>query len=826
MLRRACLLLFAGTVVGLASGSVAARGPQQPSRALASPSPASATEQRALLNKYCVTCHNARLKTAGLSLDTLDVTNVGGSPATWEKVVRKMRGGIMPPQGMPRPDAAAYDAFLTRLETQLDGVAAAHPNPGRKDVLHRLNRSEYRNVVRDLLAVDLDVTALLPPDDASYGFDNIAGVLKVSQSLLERYLAASRKITRTAVGNPPSAPGSETFRIPDELPQGDRIDGLPFGTRGGALIRYDFPQDAQYEITIGFGCSKLETVGCDAIGGFADTHELEVTVDGERVKLFTLEPKRRTTAPGGGGASADVRLRVRVPVKGGPHDVGVAFLKLPSVEEADGLRVRFEKPLYQAPWIGPDMAIYQPVVDKVTIAGPFDASGGVVETPSRRAVFACHPTAPADEARCARTILSRLARRAYRRPVADTDVDGLLAFYKDGRGKRGFEGGIEMALRALLVSPEFLFRVETDPVKAAPGSNYRASDLELASRLSFFLWSSIPDEALLDVAAQGRLRTPAVLEQQTRRMLADSRSRTLTGNFATQWLQLARLGTLRPSPQLYPDFDEGLRQAFVQETELLFDSILRENRSVVELLTANFTYVNQRLARHYGMPNIGGSDFRRVALSEDSPHRGLLGQGSVLTLTSHAIRTSPVFRGKWILINVLGTPPPDPPANVPPLKEKKGEEGKALTMRERMAEHRANPVCATCHSVIDPLGFALENFDPIGRWRTVDETFKAVDASGSLPDGTKFQDIAGFRAGLLRHPERFVRTATEKLLTYGLGRGLEYYDMPTIRHIVADAAPGGYRLTDIVLGIVKSDPFQMRRAASPAVGAVATAARN
>ena len=825
MFGRVCLVLVVGTLAGLTAGPVRAVGPQTPAAGRAegaSPAPA---EQRAFLNQYCVTCHSQRLKTAGLSLETLDVGNVGGSAVVWEKVVRKMRGGLMPPVGRPRPEPSHYEGFVTWLETQLDTAAAARPHPGRKDTFHRLNRAEYHNAVRELLTVDPDVAELLPPDDASYGFDNIAGVLKVSQSLLERYLVAARKISRMAVGSPVAAPVSEMFRVPDELPQTDRVQGLPFGTRGGTLIRYSFPQDAQYDVTVEFGCSKVETVGCDAIGGFPDAHQLELTVDGERVKLFTLEPRRRTTSAGGAGTSEGVKMRIRIPVKGGPREVGLAFLKLPSVEEADGIRARFDKPMYLAPWISSDMSIYQPVIEKVTIGGPFEPTGGFSDTPSRRAIFSCRPAAAAEETACARTILTKLARRAYRRPVTAADVDGLLAFYRDGRKEGSFDAGVEMALRAMLVSPQFLFRVETDPAPVAPGSNYRVSDLELASRLSFFLWSSIPDDELLTVAAQGKLRNPAVLERQTRRMLADPRSGTLTSNFAVQWLQLGRLGTLQPSYQLYPDFDEGLRRAFVQETQLLFDSVLRENRSVMELLTANYTFVNERLARHYGIPNVRGSDFRRLALSEDSPHRGLLGQGSVLTLTSHAVRTSPVFRGKWILINVLGTPPPDPPANVPPLPEKKGDEAKVLTMRERMAEHRANPVCSTCHSVIDPLGFAFENFDPVGRWRTLDETSNPVDSSGRLPDGTTFQDFAGFRAGLLRHPERFVTTATEKLLTYAVGRGLQYYDMPTVRRIVRETAPSDYKLASIVLGVIKSDPFQMRRSASPAAEGV-SAARN
>ena len=827
MRRRVLAGIVVATMIVLASGSARARGPQVPAGAtVAVPADASAsstTPQRVLLDRYCVTCHNSKTKAGDLALDAADVTKVGVAPDVWEKVVRKLRAGMMPPVGRPRPDQATYDGFAAWVETELDRAAAEHPNPGRTEPFHRLNRTEYRNAIRDLLALDADVGELLPADNASYGFDNMAGVLKVNQSLMERYLAAARKISRTAVGSVAPAPLATTFRVSDEYPQYDRIEGLPFGTRGGTLLKHHFPQDAEYEFLIVFACTRIAVVNsCDGISGFPDPHKVEVTIDGERVKLFTFEPKSRRSMYATETAE-NARPRFRIAVKAGVHDVGVAFIKLPSAEEADGLRTRFEKPFLEVPWISPNMAIYQPALDTVTISGPFDAQGAG-NTASRRAIFSCRPTKAAKETRCAKTILSTLARKAYRRPVTDADVQPLLRFYDDGRADGGFDGGIEVALQRLLVSPEFLFRVETEPRSAVAGSSYRISDLELASRLSFFLWSSIPDETLIDLAARGRLKDRAVLDQQVRRMLADPRSSALTSNFAVQWLQLRKLGESTPAYDVFPDFDESLREAFRRETELFFDSVLREDRSLTQLLTANYTFVNERLARHYGIPNVLGSDFRRVTLVEDSPRRGLLGQGSILTQTSHAIRTSPVFRGKWILQTLIGVPPPEPPANVPPLEEKKATGAKALSMRERMAEHRANPVCAGCHSMIEPLGFALENFDPIGRWRTMDDTYTPIDPSGMLPDGTRFDDLRGFRAALTRHPERLAIGVTTRMLTYAVGRGAEYYDMPTVRRIVRDAAPREYTLPSIIAGIVHSDAFQMRASLSSGV-AIATTQR-
>jgi mono/diheme cytochrome c family protein len=783
-MRRAAPVLIAvwGCVV-FAAVRPAAVGPPQ-AAAAAAPS------QRVLLDRYCVSCHNQRLKTAGLTLDTMDIGVMGAHAETWEKVVRKLRGGLMPPPGRPRPDQPAQDALVGWLETELDATAAAHPNPGRTETFHRLNRAEYHNVVRDILALDLDVASLLPGDSASYGFDNMAGALKLSESLMERYLSAARKISRAAIGFAPSVPAAETYHVSPALRQDERVDGLPFGTRGGTLITHLFPQDADYIFR--FDLSNT-TAGAD----------LDVTIDGERIKLFTVKPGAR--AVDADGNEELEKIEVQVPVTAGPHQVGATFIKSPTVL-AESNRRPFLNPTVSRPG--------QAMLRGLTIVGPIDGRG-ISETPSRRRIFVCRPGQNPSEAACAKTILSTLARRAYRRPVDDEDLKILLTAYTQARADGDFESGIERGLQQLLISPEFLFRVEADPAAAPKSSpNYRIGDLELASRLSFFLWSSVPDDELLDTAAKGKLRNPAVLEQQVKRMLADARSEALTANFAGQWLQLRNLAAVTPSEVLFPDFDDTLRQSFRRETELFFDSIVREDHSLLDLLNADYTFLNDRLARHYGIPGVQGSHFRRVTLA-DPKRRGLLGQGSVLTVTSQPVRTSPVFRGKWILENILGTPPPPPPPNVPPLPEKTGVyAGRSPSMRERMSQHRENPVCASCHSMIDPLGFGLEHFDPIGRWRDVDETFRPIDASGTLPDGTAFAGVAEMRAALLKRPERFVTAFTEKLLTYALGRGVEYYDMPAVRRIVRDAAANDYRMSTIVIGIAKSLPFQMRRAAT------------
>ena len=776
---------------------------------------------QALLDRYCVTCHNERLRTADLALDAADLADVSVHAEVWEEVLRKLHGRVMPPIGRPRPGEAEYEQLTSFLEGELDGAWNAAPNPGRTQTFHRLNRAEYGNAVRDLLALEIEVDDFLPADDASYGFDNIAGVLRMSQALMERYLAAARTISRMAVGSPPPAVDSTVYRIEEDMQQQHRVEELPFGTRGGLLMEHFFPQTAEYEIRVDVGNDR----------GLRAAHLMEVTVEGEPVRLFEVGRPPAETEPSAQRTTNTVTImyatdgvyRVRTPIDGGPRSIGVTFHKQPTplVEQ---VREVFENPtISNNAGVGGRM----PTVTTVTIAGPYDPAGAG-DTPSRRRIFVCRPAAAAEEAPCAREILSGLARRAYRGQVADGDVDVLLDFYNDSRAAGGsFDDGIELALRRLLVSPEFLYRIEADRTADAgpdqvPGA-YARSDLELASRLSFFLWSSIPDDELLDVAERGRLGEPAELERQVRRMLADPRSAALTENFAGQWLQLRNLETVvRPGDPYSRTFDESLRQGLLRETLLFIDGIMREDRSLLEILTADYTFLNERVARHYGFADVQGSHFRRYELPEQSPRRGLLGHGSVLTLTSHAIRTSPVNRGKWILDNILGTPPPDPPANVPALDDRKTQ-AKVATLRERMSAHRANPACASCHNIIDPTGFALENFDAVGRWRVVDESFNTIDASGVLPDGTPFEGVTDMIAALVRRPERFVTTVTEKLLTYALGRGVEHYDMPAVRRIVSEAAEDDFRFQSIVVNIVNSYPFRYRRA--PDVGVQAVAAR-
>jgi len=779
--------------------------------------PTSASQYSTILNRYCVTCHNEKLKTAGLMLDKIDVQNVPQSAPVWEKVVRKLRTGAMPPAGAPRPDQSAYDSLATYLETELDRAAAASPNPGRPAV-HRLNRAEYANAIRDLLSLDIDTAdlrSLLPGDDSGYGFDNIGDVLSVSPALLERYVSAARKITRVAIGDPAMRPDFTTYDVSRFLNQEDRMgEELPFGSRGGIAIRHFFPADGEYTVRI-----KLQR---DAAGfgiiGLGQQQELEVRLDGSRIRLFTIgaeikgkSGRDRADRNGQPEQEADDGLVVRLPVKAGSRVLGVTFLYGDKSSKHEG-------------FLEPRLAGTRnddPAVGTVIVSGPYDTKGAG-ETPSRRAIFVCHPieseqrpkgsgSLADNEEACARKILSTLAHRAYRRPVNGADIDALLSLYKTGRSKGDFESGIAMALRRILAGPEFLFRIEQDPANLAPGATYRVSDLELASRLSFFLWSSIPDGQLLELAEHGKLQDPAVLEQQVKRMLADTRSEALVSNFAGQWLYLRNMRSVSPDPDSAPEFDENLREAFQRETELFFGSIVREDRSVLDLLNANYTFVNERLAKHYGIPNVYGSHFRRVTLADEN-RRGLLGQGSLLTVTSYASRTSPTLRGKWLLANILGTPPPPPPPNVPSLKDR-SDDGKILSVRQQMEQHRANPACAVCHKMMDPLGFALENFDSVGKWRSTSGAANTpIDASGVLPDGTKFNGPAELRKVLLSRPDQFVTTVTEKLLTYALGRGVEYYDTPTVRKVMRDAAPD-YRWSSLVLGIVKSTPFEMRRSA-------------
>ncbi len=801
-------------VAWLAAGYLETTGQPQ----LPNPAPSHASQYRSVLDSYCVTCHNGNLRTADLLLDQASVEKIGEGAELWEKVLRKLRTRAMPPAGMPRPDEATYDSFAAYLEEELDRAAAARLDPGRQ-LIHRLNRAEYANAIRDLLAVDFDAQSYLPPDHSSDGFDNLAAVLTVSPVLMERYMSAARKIGRLAIGDASARVSSEEYHISKDVAQDSRLsEDLPFGSRGGIAIRHHFPLDGEYVLKI-----RLQRDRTNFIRGLlGEPHQLDVFVDGVRLESFPVggerhgatgllhtrtgniymgEPEQNDYELSG----AEEGLQVRFEAQAGTRLVGVAFLK--KTLESEGLLEVGGRPME------PDIDEYKggdPNIDSVTITGPYQATG-VGDTPSRRKIFECRPTNSQDEESCAEKILSTLARRAYRRPVTDADVQPLLGLYRAGRNEGGFEAGIELALQRILAGPEFLFRMERDPENVPPDTAYPVSDLELASRLSFFLWSSIPDDPLLDLAEAGRLKDPAVLEEQVRRMLADYRSSALVDNFAGQWLYLRNLRSWKPSLREFPDFDGELRQALQQETELFFKSMLREDRSVLDLLSADYTFLNERLARHYGIPDVYGSSFRRVTLS-DGNRNGLLGQGSILTVTSRVNRTSPVLRGKWVLENLLGTPPLPPPADIPPLNEKRGEIG-GLTMRQRMQEHQSNPVCASCHAGMDPIGFALENFDAVGKWRS-SEGNAPIDASGTFPDGTRFEGPAGLRKVLLSRPQQFVQTATEKLFTYALGREVEYYDAGALREILREAAPGGYRWSSLILGIIKSTPFQMRRSPS------------
>ena len=768
---------------------------------LAAQTPASPATQRPLLDKYCVTCHNDKLKTGGLTLQNADLAKIPENAELWEKVIKKVRVEAMPPMGMPKPDAAARTAFVASLENTIDQAAAQHPSPGRA-TLHRLNRSEYANAIHDLLSLDIDATSLLPPDDESYGFDNIADVLKTSPSLLERYMSASWNISRLAVGDPAIGASSAIYRARADLSQNEHIEGLPLGTRGGIKVRHNFPLDGDYLIKV-----RLWRVTADIIRGLEDQHQLEISVDGARVRLAAFGgPEDQHLSETNSGQSCidiDGRLSVRVPVKAGPHEVTATFLTgIESEAQDDNILKPFIRSNY-------DVLDFrgEPVVDRLTIEGPAKATGPG-DTPSRRRVFTCHPTNSADELPCAKKIISALTRRAYRRPVTDNDLETLIGFYQLGRNNNGnFEMGIEAAIQRILASPEFLFRFEPDPVGIADNTPYKLGDLQLASRLAFFLWSTIPDDQLLAVATEGKLKDPTVLDQQVKRMLADPRAQALVTNFADQWLYLRNLKNIQPDFQNFPDFDDNLRQAMRRETELFVGSIIKEDRSALDLLNADYTFVNERLARHYGIPNIYGTDFRRVQIA-DPARRGLLGQASILTVTSMPNRASPVNRGKWILTNLLGTPPTPPPPGVPALKENEAGD-KKLSVRERMEAHRADPTCAGCHKVMDPLGFSLENFDAVGQWRNTDDGSK-IDPAGTLFNGAKVAGPVELRSALTANPEIFTGVLTERLMTYALGRGVEYSDMPAIRAILKDAAHNDYRFSSIVLGIVKSTPFDTK----------------
>ena len=799
-----------------------AAGPraQAPPQVVAASTSDDASRYAAVVKQYCAGCHNGRATTSatasGVVFDTIDLQNVARDAVLWEKVVRKLRAGAMPPTGVPHPDSATQVGLLTWLEGRLD-QAAATPSPGRP-ILHRLNRTEYRNAVRDLLALDIgDVSSLLPPDDSAYGFDTIADFLGVSQVLLERYLSAAGRISALAVGDVAVVPGSDTYTARQDLSQDKHLDGMPFGTVGGIQAKHVFPVDGDYVLQ-----ATLYRTNVDQTRGLEHQHQLEMAVDGERVFLQTIGGTPPGN-PGGNDESAtgrgrllsrsdaiDAALQVRVHVQAGPRVVTAAFLQRSRVEDSRKVQpYRSSFDTYDSTGV--------PHIETLVVKGPFTVDGSG-NTPSRARVFTCHPTANAREEACARQILTSFVRRAYRQPASASDVNRVMEFYRAGRKGGTFESGIQLALQRVLASPKFVLRVERDPDGVPEGTAYRISDIELATRLSFFLWSSIPDDELLTLASQEKLRNPMVLEQQVRRMLGDPRARGLVDNFAAQWLQLRNLQRVTPDNDLFPEFDDNLRQSFRREVEMLFATIMREDSSVLDLLTADYTFVDERLARHYGIPNVYGSQFRRVPVTDEA-RKGLLGKGAMLLVTSNADRTSPVVRGKWILDNLLGMPPPSPPANVPAL-EPVADDGRPRSIREQMVAHRGSPVCASCHKLMDPIGLALENFDAVGRWRTNDVA-GPIDATGDLLDGTHVNGVVELRQALLKRPDVFIGTMTEKLMTYAINRGVDASDMPTVRRIVRDVSKQDYRFSSLVLGIVKSPAFQMRTKARASVATVA-----
>ena len=794
---------------------------------------ASPQSVRNLLNRYCVGCHNERRVTAGgraasvldaqiretgLALDVVDAERPSADAEVWERVIKRLRAGSMPPAGRLRPSDEEARSVASWLETRIDQAAAANPNPGRNASMHRLNRTEYGNAIRDLLALEVDVAALLPGDETSdTGFDNNAEVLSISTAQLERYLSAARKISRLATGVT-TAPDFARFENSVLLTQADRQnEDLPLGSRGGLSATHHFPADGNYIFRIG-----LTSNWQDYVRGMGRRNLLDLRIDGGLVRRFTVggeapgTPAPTTWSPAEAGdpeweryvRESAAHLEVRVPVDAGPHVVGVSFVR--NLWEPEGPL----QPVMKGAVLSNDEKYHgNAEVQALTIEGPYE--GAVPEdTPSRRRIFVCQPATAAEEEACAERILSRLARRAYRRPPTDGDVETLLGFFRDGRAKAegSFDTGIQLALERLLVDPDFLLRVHEDPPGAAPGQAYALGDLELASRLSFFLWSSIPDEELLEVAERGALTEPAALRGQVRRMLADPRSEALVSNFAAQWLHLRNLDDVKAEPAVYPEFDQDLVEAFRQETALFIGSTLDEDRSVLDLLGADYTYLNERLARHYGIPGVYGSRFRRVTLPDLAQRGGLLGHGSLLSLTSYPHRTSPVLRGRWLLEAIFGAPPPGPPPDVPALPER-AENDAPASMRERLEVHRRNPACASCHRLIDPPGFMLEHYDAIGRWRTVTETGLPVDAAGTMPNGVTAVGLAGLRGLLLDAPEQFASTLTERLLAYALGREPRHYDRPTVRGIVRDAAADGHSWSSVILGIVESPAFLMRRAA-------------
>jgi Protein of unknown function (DUF1592)/Protein of unknown function (DUF1588)/Protein of unknown function (DUF1587)/Protein of unknown function (DUF1585)/Protein of unknown function (DUF1595)/Planctomycete cytochrome C len=763
---------------------------QQP--APLSPAP---SNERAVISRfvemYCIACHNTEDKTAELALDSLSSEDVSHNSAAWEKVVRKLVARQMPPLDEVRPPARAYASVVSLLTGSLDRAAAKNPDPGRTVTFRRLTRTEYQNAIRDLLALEIDAVSLLPKDESSLGFDNVT-VGDLSPTLLERYITAAQRISRLAVGRHGRTPGGDTIRIRPDLTQEDHVAGLPIGTRGGALIPYTFPEDGEYEVLARLARDRNEDVE-----GLREPHDVEVLLDRERIASFNVTPPKSPRDH----QTADAHLKARIRVTAGPHNLGVTFVKKSSsLLETKRQPLQAHHNMHRHPRLTP--ALYQ-----VSITGPFRAEGPG-DTPSRRRIFICKPNEQSEDDACAKTILTTLARRAFRRPVHDADLRKPMELYRSARSEEGFDAGIEMALSAILVNPQFLFRIETGPPGVAPQSAYRIPDIGLASRLSFFLWSSIPDDELLDLAERGDLSKPDVLKRQVLRMLIDGRSQSLVSNFADQWLHLRNLDSITPDLRLFPDFDDNLRQAFRKETELLFEEVLRQDRSVLDLLKSDHAYLNERLAKHYGVPHVYGDHFRRVALEDGSMRGGLLRHGSVLTVTSYATRTSPVIRGKWVLENILGTPPPPPPANVPALAD--NTVSSSLSVRERLAAHRANAACVGCHKLMDPAGFALEHFDAVGRWRDYEEG-RPIDSTGGLPDGSQFEGVTGLERAILERPEVFVSALTEKLLTFALGRGVESFDAPAIRKIERESREGNYRFSSLIIGIATCTPFQMRK---------------
>ena len=777
-----------------------------------------AVSHQTAIQQYCVTCHNQRLKTGGLSLDTLDIANVQANAETWESVVRKLRVGAMPPHGVRRPDQKTTDSLIAWLEGELDRTSSR--SPGRP-VLRRLNRAEYANAIRDLLGLDVDVTALLPPDVSAFGFDNVADAQGSSPALLQAYLAAARKISAIAVGDPRINTGSDTYSVRQDLSQDVHLEGLPLGTVGGMRARHTFPVDGEYEFQV-----RLYRTNLSAIRGLEDPHDLELTLDEEPILRASVGGEKdlialQTNPTEASDTLEATRLRVRRAVKAGQRDVAAAFLDAtPPLFETNRLQ-RFIRD-----FSNPFDAEGAPHVQSITIQGPFGTK--TVGAPPSPRVFICRPPSPGGSAgqtrrggssdppsedACARRILSSLATQAYRHPISDAELNDLVSYYSQAKGSGTFQDGIQFGLRRILASPSFVFRAEAEPSSIAPGAPYRITEFELATRLSFFFWSSLPDEPLTRAAREGRLKNSDVLAAQVRRMLADARASAFVSNFAGQWLHLRNLKGKVPNSELFPDFDDNLRQAFQREAELFFESIIREDRSVLDLMNADYTFVNERLARHYGIANVFGSDFRRVSLADDA-RRGILGKGAILLVTSHATTTSPVLRGKWVLENLMGAPPPPPPADLDTALKIDPPGSAPKTMREQMERHRTNPMCANCHRVMDPIGFALENFDLVGAWRTKDAGGLALNTADELTDGTKVDGVVSLRQALVRRPDVFVQTLTEKMMVYALGRGLTYEDMPEVRKVVRTAGQKGYRFSALIQGIVESVPFTMRVAGS------------